>query len=349
MRLGVTLGYWSTAQDARDGVRLAREADALGYAVAWAAETYGSDVVTVLTWVAAQTERIDVGSGIMQIPARSPAMTAMTAASLDVLSGGRFRLGIGVSGPQVSEGWHGVRFDQPLARTREYLAVLDLALSRRTVTFEGAHYRLPLPDGPGKPLKLTIAPVRPHIPTYLAAVGPKNLELAGELTDGWLAVFYAPDFAAEQLAAVTAGRSKVGRTLEGFDVVPNVPLVVGADPRACADPVRGYAALYLGGMGSRTQNFYNALAVRMGYGEAAAAVQNLFLDRRQRDAMAAVPYPFLDATSLLGDRARIAERLQVLAASGVTTCAVVPYGDTVEEKLHALTVVADALDVAGVG
>jgi F420-dependent oxidoreductase-like protein len=349
MRLGLNLGYLVGAEDPRGQLRLTRHAESLGFEVVWAAEAYGSDSPTVLAWLAAQTSRIHLGSGVMQVPARSPAMTAMTAASLDVLSGGRFRLGLGVSGPQVSEGWHGVRFDQPLARTREYLAVLDLALSRRTVTFEGAHYRLPLPDGPGKPLKLTIAPVRPHIPTYLAAVGPKNLELAGELTDGWLAVFYAPDFAAEQLAAVTAGRRKVGRTLEGFDVVPTVPLVVGADPRACADPVRGYAALYLGGMGSRTQNFYNALAVRMGYGEAAAAVQNLFLDRRQRDAMAAVPYPFLDATSLLGDRARIAERLQILAASGVTTCAVVPYGDTVEEKLHALTVVADALDVAGVG
>ncbi|MFL6026489.1 MAG: LLM class F420-dependent oxidoreductase [Friedmanniella sp.] len=349
MRLGLNLGYLVGAEDPRGQLRLTRHAESLGFEVVWAAEAYGSDSPTVLAWLAAQTSRIHLGSGVMQVPARSPAMTAMTAASLDVLSGGRFRLGLGVSGPQVSEGWHGVRFDQPLARTREYLAVLDLALSRRTVTFEGAHYRLPLPDGPGKPLKLTIAPVRPHIPTYLAAVGPKNLELAGELTDGWLAVFYAPDFAAEQLAAVAAGRRKVGRTLEGFDVVPTVPLVVGADPRACADPVRGYAALYLGGMGSRTQNFYNALAVRMGYGEAAAAVQNLFLDRRQRDAMAAVPYPFLDATSLLGDRARIAERLQILAASGVTTCAVVPYGDTVEEKLHALTVVAEALDVAGVG
>ena len=197
-------------------------------------------------------------------------MTAMTAASLDVLSGGRFRLGLGVSGPQVSEGWHGVRFGRPLARTREYLAVVDRALSRKTVTFDGEHYQLPLPDGPGKPLKLTIAPVSEHIPIYLAAVGPKNLELAGELADGWLAVFYAPEFAAEQLGHVAAGRATAGRTLDGFDVVPTFPLVVGADPRACADPVRPYAALYVGGMGSREQNFYNALAVRMGFAEAAA-------------------------------------------------------------------------------
>ncbi|GAA1433273.1 LLM class F420-dependent oxidoreductase [Microlunatus lacustris] len=349
MRLGLNLGYLVGAEDPQGQLRLTTHAEALGFDVVWAAEAYGSDSPTVLAWLAGQTRRIAVGSAVMQIPARTPAMSAMTAASLDVLSGGRFRLGLGVSGPQVSEGWHGVRFDKPLGRTREYLEVLELALSRKTVAHEGQHYQLPLPDGPGKPLKLTIAPVSERIPTYLAAVGPKNLELAGELTDGWLAVFYAPDFADEQLAAVRAGRAKVGRTLDGFDVVPTFPLVVGADPRACADPVRGYAALYLGGMGSRTQNFYNALAVRMGYGEAAATVQDLFLDRRQREAMAAVPYEFIDATSLLGDRDRIAERLQVLAGSGVTTCSVVPHGSTVEEKLVALTVLAEAFEQAGAG
>jgi len=349
MRLGLNLGYLVGAEDPQGQLRLTQHAEALGFEVVWVAEAYGSDSPTVLAWLAAQTARISIGSAVMQIPARTPAMTAMTAATLDLLSGGRFRLGLGVSGPQVSEGWHGVRFAQPLARTREYLGVVGAALSRRTLTFEGSHYRLPLPDGPGKALKLTLAPVSEHIPTYLAAVGPKNLELAGELTDGWLAVFYAADFAGEQLAAVRTGRERAGRTLAGFDVVPTFPLVVGTDPRACADPVRGYAALYLGGMGSRSQNFYNALAVRMGYGEAAADVQDLFLDRRQRDAMAAVPYEFIDATSLLGDRDRIAARLAVLAASGVTTCAVAPYGNSVEEKLHALTVVAESLEQAGVG
>lgn len=344
MRLGLNLGYLVGAEDPQSQLQLTQHAESLGFDVVWVAEAYGSDSPTVLAWLAAQTSRIAVGSAVMQIPARTPAMTAMTAASLDLLSGGRFRLGVGVSGPQVSEGWHGVRFAQPLARTREYLSVVGTALSRSTVTFQGSHYQLPLPEGPGKALKLTIAPVREHIPTYLAAVGPKNLELAGELTDGWLAVFYAPDFAAEQLAAVRAGRERAGLSLDGFDVVPTFPLVVGADPRVCADPVRGYAALYLGGMGSRTQNFYNALAVRMGYGEAAVAVQDLFLDRRQRDAMAAVPYEFIDATSLLGDRDRIAERLAVLAASGVTTCSVAPHGKTVEEKLAALTVAAEAFE-----
>jgi alkanesulfonate monooxygenase SsuD/methylene tetrahydromethanopterin reductase-like flavin-dependent oxidoreductase (luciferase family) len=179
-------------------------------------------------------------------------------------------------------------------------------------------------------------------------VGPKNIELAGELTDGWLAIFFAPELAGEPLAALRAGRNKAGRTLAGFDIVPTVPLVVGADPRACADPVRAYAALYVGGMGSREQNFYNALAVRMGFGEAAATVQDLFLSGRQRDARAAVPFEFIDQTSLLGDRARIADRLRAFADAGVTTCSVVPYGGSVEEKLNAMTIAAEALELAGV-
>lgn len=348
MRLGLNAGYLVSIDDPAELLQLARHAEALGFDSVWAAEAYGSDSPTLLAWLAGQTSRIAVGSAVMQIPARTPTMAAMTAASLDVLSGGRFRLGLGVSGPQVSEGWHGVRFDSPLARTREYLSVVGLALARQRVTFSGEHYTLPLPDGPGIPLKLMLPPVRDRIPVYLAAVGPKNLELAGQLADGWLAVFYAPQFAPEQLAQVAAGRATVGRTLADFDTVATIPLVVGEDPRRCADPVRSYAALYLGGMGSRDQNFYNALAVRMGYGGAAARVQDLFLARQHRDAMAAVPYEFLDDTSLLGSRERIAESMQVLAASGVTTAALVPYGATVQEKLAALTVAAEALELAGV-
>lgn len=348
MDLGLNLGYLIGSNDPHGQLRLTQHAEALGFAVVWAAEAYGSDSPTVLAWLAGQTSTIDLGSAVMQIPGRTPAMTAMTAASLDVLTGGRFRLGLGISGPQVSEGWHGVRFDKPLSRTREYLAVVNTALTRSAVTFQGDHYQLPLPDGAGKPLKLTIAPVSAHIPIYLAAVGPRNLELAGELADGWLAIFYAPDFAPEQLDRLRTGRNRVGKTLDGFDVAPSMPLVVGADPRSCADQVRGYAALYLGGMGSREQNFYNALAVRMGFGETATMVQDLFLSRRHRDAMAAVPFDFIDQTSLLGDRDRIAEGFQMLAASGVTTCAVVPYGDSIEEKLNALTVAAEALERSGV-
>jgi F420-dependent oxidoreductase-like protein len=349
MRLGLNLGYLVGRDRPADQLTLARHAESLGFDSVWAAEAYGSDSPTVLAWLAAQTERINLGSAVMQIPARTPAMTAMTAASLDVLSGGRFRLGLGVSGPQVSEGWHGVRFGRPLARTREFIAVVRTALARQTVAFEGDHYQLPLPGGPGKALKLTINPVTERLPIYLAAVGPKNLELAGELADGWLAVFFTPDFAQEQLDHLRTGRAVAGEALDGFDVMPTFPLVVGPDPRACADPVRPYAALYVGGMGSREQNFYNALAVRMGFADAAREVQDLYLDRRHRDAMAAVPYEFIDQTSLLGGVDRIAERLQVLATAGVTTCAAGPYGASVEEKVRALTVLADALDRSGVG
>jgi F420-dependent oxidoreductase-like protein len=348
MRLGLNLSYLVGADDISDQLALTRHAEDLGFDVVWAAEAYGSDSPTVLAWLAAQTARIGLGSAVMQIPARTPAMTAMTAATLDVLSSGRFRLGIGVSGPQVSEGWHGVPFRSPLGRTREYVAIVRTALARQTVSFDGEHYRVPLPDGPGKPLKLTLVPLRPDLPVYLAAVGPKNLQLAGEIADGWLAVFFASDFAAEQLAEIEAGRARATQPRQGFDVVASVPLSVGADPRLCADPVRPYAALYLGGMGSRQANFYNALAVRMGFGEAAATVQDLYLGRRHRDAMAAVPYDFVDATSLLGPRERLAERLAVLAAAGVTTCAVAPVGGSVEERRHALTVVTEAYELAGV-
>ena len=226
VKLGLNLGYWGMGNDA-DNLALAREADVLGYSCAWAAEAYGSDAPTVLAWVGAQTERIGLGSSILQIPARSPAMAAMTAATLDTLSGGRFRLGLGVSGPQVSEGWHGVRFAEPLARTREYVDIVNLALSRKRVRYEGRHYTLPLPDGPGKALQLTVHPVREHIPIYLASVGPKNLELTGEIADGWLAIFFSTDFAAEQLALIAAGRAKVGKDLDGFDVVASAPLLVG--------------------------------------------------------------------------------------------------------------------------
>jgi F420-dependent oxidoreductase-like protein len=350
MRLGLNLGYWGAGNDA-DNLALAQEADRLGYAVAWAAEAYGSDAATILAWVAAHTQRIDVGSAVFQIPGRTPALTAMTAATLDALSGGRFRLGLGVSGPQVSEGWHGVRFDKPLGRTREYVQIVRTALRRETVRFEGEHWTLPLPDGPGKALKLTVHPVREHIPLYLAAVGPKNVELAGEVADGWLAIFFSPEHAGEPLQRLRDGRARAGRTgadaLAGFDVVPTVPVVVGADLDAAAAPIRQYAALYVGGMGSREQNFYNQLAVRMGYEAAAAKVQDLFLDRKHREAAAAVPLEFIDRTSLIGPAERIRDRLQAYAAAGVTTLSISTYASTLGERLATLRTVAEALDAAG--
>jgi F420-dependent oxidoreductase-like protein len=347
MRLGVNLGYWGAGND-RDNLALAQEADRLGYAVVWAAEAYGSDAATVLAWVAAQTERIDVGSAVFQIPGRTPALTAMTAATLDTLSGGRFRLGLGVSGPQVSEGWHGVRFDKPLARTREYVAVVRSALRREVVRADGEFFTLPLPDGPGRALRLTVHPVRDHIPLYLAAVGPRNLELAGEIADGWLAIFLSPEHAGEWLAHVATGRARAGLGLDGFDVVPTVPVVVGDDLEACAAPLRAYTALYVGGMGSRQQNFYNDLAVRMGYADAAADVQDRYLARDYDGAAAAVPFELVDRTSLIGPAERIADGMRAYADAGVTTLSVATYAPTLDERLATLRVAAEAAERAGV-
>jgi len=347
MRLGINLGYWGAGMDA-DNLAVAKEADRLGYTVCWAAEAYGSDAATVLSWVAAQTERIDVGSAIFQIPARTPAMTAMTAATLDSLSGGRFRLGLGVSGPQVSEGWYGQRFDKPLARTREYVEIVRAAMSRERLTHEGEHWTLPLPDGPGKPLKLIVHPVRPHIPLYIAAIGPKNLEQTGEIADGALLIFFSPEHAEETtLQHLRAGREKAGTGLDGFDVVPTVPLAVGDDLDALADHFRPYTALYVGGMGSRKQNFYNRLAQRMGYGQAAAEIQDAYLAGRKDEAAAAVPAQLIDSTTLIGSVDRIADRMRAYADAGVTTLSLTPAGLSLEERLANLRAGVTALERAG--
>jgi F420-dependent oxidoreductase-like protein len=337
-----------------DNLAVAREAERLGYAVCWAAEAYGSDAATVLAWVAARTERIDVGSAIFQIPARAPAMTAMTAATLDTLSGGRFRLGLGVSGPQISEGWYGVRFDRPLARTREYVEIVRKVLSRERLTHDGDHWTLPLPDGPGKPVKLTVHPVRERMPLYIAAIGPKNLAQTGEIADGALLVFFAPEHAEETtLGPLRAGRARTGREagkeLDGFDIVPTVPLALGDDIPTLADQFRPYTALYVGGMGSREQNFYNRLAQRMGYEKEAAEIQERYLARDREGAAAAVPQRLIDATTLIGPLERIADRMRAYADAGVTTLSLAPAGFRLEERIAGLRAGAEALERAGLG
>jgi F420-dependent oxidoreductase-like protein len=348
VRLGLSLGYQTSWTTPADHLAMAQEADRLGFSVVWAAEAYGSDSPTMLAWIAGQTSRIDVGAAVMQIPARTPAMTAMTAASIDALSGGRFRLGLGVSGPQVSEGWHGVRFAKPLARTREYVDIVKLALARKPVAYDGEHYQLPLPGGAGKALRLGFHPPRESVPIYLAAVGPKNLELAGEIADGWLAIFFAPDAAGEYLQHIERGRATIGAGLTGFDVAPSVPLMISDDLGAAADAIRPYAALYLGGMGSREQNFYNQLAIRMGYADAAKTVQDLYLDRKVREAAAAVPQDFIERTSLIGNKIQITERLRQYAAAGVGTLSVSPYVGDRESGIAALRTLAEAAESAGV-
>lgn len=347
MRLALSISHWSGWPFMND-LALTLEAERLGYVCVWAAEAYGSDAVTVLSWLAGQTTTIGLGASVMQIPARTPAMTGMTAATLDTLSGGRFHLGLGVSGPQVSEGWHGVRFDRPLARTREYVDVVRMVLAKQQVRYDGKHITLPLPDGPGKALRLSYRPYRSDLPIYLAAVGPKNLSLAGEIADGWLGIFYSPEYAEHLLADVRAGALIAGKgtpdnPLEGFDVAPVVPVVVGDDVQAAADQVRGYTALYVGGMGSREQNFYNAMARRLGFEDAAATIQDLYLAGHQRDAAAAVPFDLIDQTALIGPPGRIRERIARYADSGVTTLTVAPYGGSLEQRIDVLRTVADAL------
>ncbi|MBM6399603.1 LLM class F420-dependent oxidoreductase [Phycicoccus sonneratiae] len=347
MRLGLAGGYAGMGMG-EDLLELVQEADRLGYASVWVAEAYGSDSPTVLAWLAAQTERIGLGAGVMQIPARTPAMTAMTAATLDTLSGGRFLLGLGVSGPQVSEGWHGVRFEDPLGRTREYVDIVRSALHRENVAHDGEHFTLPLPDGPGKSLRLTIHPPRPDLPIYLAAVGPRNLRLTGEVADGWLAIFLSPEHSADQLASVREARAAAGRgtaedPMDGFDTVATVPVVVSDDLEAARAAVAPYTALYIGGMGSREQNFYNRLARRMGFDAAADTIQDLYLAGRPRDAAAAVPMELADATALLGPPERIAERVGRYADAGVTTLSVAPYARTTEERLATLRLMAEVV------
>ncbi|MGW2720177.1 LLM class F420-dependent oxidoreductase [Streptomyces sp. NPDC001492] len=349
MQLGINLGYWGAGMDA-DNLEVAKEADRLGYAVCWAAEAYGSDAATVLSWVAAQTERIDVGSAIFQIPARQPAMTAMTAATLDSLSGGRFRLGIGVSGPQVSEGWYGVKFDKPLARTREYVEIVRKAMTRERLSYEGEHWTLPLPGGPGKPLKLTVHPEREHIPLYIAAIGPKNLEQTGEIADGALLIFPSAEHLEETtIKYLRAGREKAGKTLDGFDVCPTLPLSVGEDKDVAtlADAFRPYTALYVGGMGSAKQNFYNQLAQRMGFEAAAAEVQEKYLSGDKQGAAAAIPHDLIDKTALLGSVDRIADRMKQYAEAGVTTLSLNPAGFTLQERIASLRAGTEALERAG--
>jgi F420-dependent oxidoreductase-like protein len=280
MKLALALGHFTSVEDARRRIEQARHAEQLGYSSVWASEAYGSDAVTLLAHIQAITTTLEIGSAVMQIPARTPAMTAMTAASMDLLSDGRFRLGLGVSGGQVSEGWHGVPFAAPMARTREYVSIVRQALRREIVRNDGPHYPLPSTGSQSKGLKLSLHPLRSDIPIYLAAVGPDSVSLTGKIADGWLASLLSVDTAATAIARLASARESAGLTMDGFDVLLNTPVVIGDDVAACADQLRDHVALYVGGMGSRTQNFYNRAAVEMGFEEEAGKIQDLYLSGR---------------------------------------------------------------------
>jgi F420-dependent oxidoreductase-like protein len=325
VRLGLNVGYWGLGMTASDQLELVREADTAGFHSVWAAEAYGSDAATVLAWLAAQTSEVRIGSAIFQMPGRSPAMTAMTAATLDQLSGGRMLLGIGTSGPQVAEGWHGQRFAKQLQRTREYVEILRKALARERLVYEGETYELPLPDGPGKALKLMIAPVQERIPIYIAAIGPNNMRLTGEIADGWLPVFFSPEHVGESRALLEEGAARAVRVLgEDFDIAPTVNVAIDDDLDSARDRMRHFIALYVGGMGSRERNFYNQLVQRYGFEDAAREIQDLYLDGKQDEAAAAVPPELIDTVALVGPRDRVRERLEVYREAGVGTLIAAP-------------------------
>jgi F420-dependent oxidoreductase-like protein len=327
MRLGINFGYQDWGNGLAQAVELAQEADRLGFHSGWTAEAYGSDAVTPLTWLLSHTERMSWGTAIMQMPARSPAMTAMTAATLDLMSGGRFLLGIGASGPQVAEGWHGEAYGKPLARTREYVEIVRDILARTApLEHHGVHYDIPYtgPDatGLGKPLKLILHPRRADLPIYVAAIGPKNVRLAAEIADGWLPIFFSPERLRETYGeALDAGFASAGggKSLETFDIAPTVSVLVGDDVDALRGFVKPMVALYVGGMGARGKNFYNDLACRYGYEAAAKEIQDLYLDGKKSEAVAAVPDELVDEVSLLGPPDRIRDRLDAWRESGITT------------------------------
>jgi F420-dependent oxidoreductase-like protein len=341
VKLGVHIGYWGLGLTADQQLSIVQEAERLGYDSVWAAEAYGSDTATVLAWLAAGTTRIGLGSAIFQIPGRSAAMTAMTAATIDNLSNGRMRCGIGASGPQVAEGWHGQRYGRMLQRTREYVAVMRMALARERVEFHGETLELPLPDGPGKALKLTIAPVQERIPIYLAAIGPKNTALAGEIADGWIPTLFAPEHVAKFRTYLQEGADRAGKSLDDFDIAPTVNVLVTDDLATGRDAMRPYLALYIGGMGSRRQNFYNRLAVRYGFEEAAKQVQDLYLDGKREEAGAALPDELIDLVTLCGPKDHVRERLAVYRDAGVGTLMVTPMAWTAEERLSQLRLIAE--------
>jgi F420-dependent oxidoreductase-like protein len=313
MRLGFYMGYAQPGTNPLELIELAREAERSGYDSAWAAEAWGTDAVTPLAWLGASTETIKLGTAIMQLPGRSPANTAMTAATLDLLSGGRFLLGLGTSGPQVVEGWHGQEWGKPLTKLREYVEIVRSALRRERLEHHGEHYDIPVSGGTGlgKPLKLMLKPLRSEIPIYLAAISPKAVELTFEIGDGWLPIFWSPERARDVFPLSLAR--------EGFDIAPSAPAVLTDDVASVNAALKEYYAFYIGGMGAKSKNFYNDLFARYGFEAEARDVQELFLDGKQREAAAAVPDRFVEEVALVGSKEQIADRLAAWRESGATS------------------------------
>lgn len=322
MKLGLALGYWGREQPAGQQ-ELVALAERLGYDSVWTAEAYGSDALTPLAWLGSRTTRLRLGTSVIQMPARTPTATAMAALTMDHLTGGRFVLGLGASGPQVVEGWYGQPYPRPLARTREYVAILRQAFARETVTFDGEFFQLPAREGTGlgKPLRPTMHPVRSDIPVLLAAEGPKNVALAAEIADGWLPLFYSPYDDRRYRDSLAEGFARPGarRGPDDFEVACMVYVAVDDDVQAAADTVRPFLALYIGGMGARGANFHYEVFARMGYEEECARIQELYLAGRRQEAEAAVPLEMVEKVALVGPPSKIAAELPIWRESLVTS------------------------------
>ena len=336
MRIGMSLNY---AGGFAETVTELADYEKAGLGIVFVPEAYSYDAVSQLGYIAAKTDRLDIASGIFQLYSRTPALTAMTAAGLDYVSNGRFTLGIGASGPQVIEGWHGVPYDAPVGRTRELIEICRMVWRRERLSYDGRYYKLPLPadqgTGLGKPLKLINHPVRERIPIMVAAVGPKNVALTAELAEGWQPFFYLPEKAAEVWGEpVAAGMAKRDPALGPLDVVAQAPLMIGDDVTGYRDLARPFFALYIGGMGARGRNFYHTLAHRLGYGAAADQIQDAYLDGRKAEAETLVPAGLLEQTSLIGPEGYVRERLAAFREAGASTLTVIPLAGTHADRVR---------------
>jgi F420-dependent oxidoreductase-like protein len=350
LKLGLNLGYWGIGPQGPDAVDAVRAAESSGFDSVWVAESYGSDVVSVLAWLAPQTETIKLGAAIMQVPARPPAAAAMAGATIDALSGGRFIFGFGPSGPQVSEGWYGVPYPKPWGRTREYIEIVREIVARQgPLDYKGEHYQLPIDGGTGqgKALKLNFHPVRNEIPVFVGAIGRKSVEMAAEICDGWIPIFFSAD-AFEQTWGehLEAGFAKGGRSREDLEISPSLSVAIDGDLEAARGLVKASLLLYLGGMGSKETNFYVDLTHRFGFGEVADEVQGLYLDGKREQAYAAIPDELVDATSLVGPEDEVAQRIDKLAAAGVDRLICSPVHMDAAQRLHTIERLSELAGVA---
>jgi F420-dependent oxidoreductase-like protein len=348
LKLGLNLGYWGIGPAGEDALEVVKAAEGHGYESVWAAESYGSDVVSVLSWLAAQTTTINLGAAILQVPARPPAAAAMAGATIDKLSGGRFLFGFGPSGPQVSEGWYGVPYAKPWGRTREYIEVVREIIAREgPVNHQGEHYTLPLPGGEGKPLKLNFHPVRNEIPVFVGAIGRKSVELAAEICNGWIPIFFSVDaFEATWGEHLESGFAKGGRQRSDLEVSPSLQVAIDGDLEAAKNVVKAGLVLYFGGMGSRKTNFYVDLAHRFGFGDVADEVQQRFQDGDRAGAFEAMPDEIVEATSLVGTEAEVSERVERFRGAGIDRLIVSPVHVERDQQLHTLERLAS---LSGVG